>query len=355
MNKLIILEKLLLNHKDNVDLEDYILQKDIVNMSDYCKSSISQKFKKLENEGYIKVHSGKTKLYNSMSDGRAKIYVPTLKGIENGGLTSKFKKITGGPKDSSIFNRFGIGLADMHGKLHIKIPINHEPEDDGLVWKEPDTGLKGTQQYIRFIEKAGDRVTIEKFVGKEHKSIILKPRFIADFQDSPEDLINRFIDVAWAIWSDLEMKGYELAFPEGPEGEAKFTLRCPLFEEIGYTDSKNILIDYSQDVAELHPTTGSLKANKLMSELLLDSHTINNKFENNVVSEEEFIKGMDEIGEYTKMVDIIEKIYDKHERTEKKVDLIANSFNKLLEMINENSDQQKEYEPPEFKGGNIYG
>lgn len=332
---------------------------------DCSKSTISRRFKRLKDEGFIKEHLGKSKLLNQMSEGRPKVYIPTLKGINYGGLEGKFRQITGGSAEEGIFRRFNIGLADMHGKLHIKIPINSSPApEDDFVWKGPNKMRNGVKQYIRYMQKAGDRVTIEKFVGSKTTSITLKPRFISNFNDSPEDLIKRFIDVSWAIWSDLEMKGYELGFPEGPEGEAKFTLTCAAFEKIGYTESKNVIIDYSQGFAELHPKTGTLNANKLMAELLLDSNTIGKKFEKEIFSDKEAIQALDEVGEYSKMVESISRTREKVERNAEKTDLIAHhvgdlarSVNKLMNMLEGAQEQQQQQNnpPPPSAGGHMYG
>lgn len=320
---------------------------------------MSRRFKRLKDEGLIKEHRGKSRLLNQMSEGRPKVYIPTLKGIEHGGLQGKFRQITGGSAEEGIFRRFNIGLADMHGKLHIKIPINSSPApEDDFVWKGPNVLQNGVKQYIRYIQKAGDRISIEKFVGRNKSSIILKPRFISGFNDSPEDLIKRFIDVAWGIWTDLEMKGYRLAFPEGPEGEAKFTLTCAAFEKIGYTESKNITIDYSQGFAELHPKTGSLHANKLMAELLLDSNTIGKKFEKEIFTDEEAVQALDEVGEYSKMVESIKKTRERVERNAQKTDLIADhvgdlatSVNRLMDMLDRVQEERTPGKHLEDPGG----
>ena len=359
IEKLEILEELLLNHKENVDLDDYILQKDIVEKSRYSTTTICRRFNELKENNYIKEHTSKTKLYNSMSKGNGKIFVPTLKGIEHGGLEGKFHKITGGSAEESVFDRYGIGLCDMHGKLQIKIPIKSQPhEEDDFAWKGPNDKMQnGVKQYIRYCYKAGDQVSIEKFVHEYNgpKSIILKPRFISNYDDSPEDLIERFIDIAWAIWTDLKMKGYELSFPQGPEGEAKFTLSCPAFNDIGYTESNNVIIDYSKGEPELHPATGSLHANKIMAELLLDSKTISNKFEKQIFSEEEMMKGFDEIGEYSKMLDIVKKLDERHKKTEKKVGVIAKSFNKLMTMVESEEQPEPDFDVPDEPQGGMYG
>ena len=358
-----ILERLLQNHIDHQDLSNYILQKDIREAAGCGKSKASRKFKELKEEGMIKEHKGKSNILNSAGNGRCKIFIPTLKGIEHGGLQGKFRKITGGSAEESVFRRFDIGLADMHGKLHIKIPIKEIPEDDGLVWKGPNKLNNNVEQSIRYIEKAGDRVTIEKFEGPNSCSITLKPRFISSFQDSPEDLINRFVDVAWAIWQDLEKKGYRLAFPEGPKGEAKFTLKCQAFEKIGFTESKNVLIDYSSGEAELHPQTGDFRANKIMAELLLDSEIVSNKIEKDIFSEEEMVKGLDEIGEYSKMVQNVRETKKRIKKTENKTDTIAShvsdlaeAVNKMMNTIEEAAEPEEKPKIPETKPGDgMYG
>ena len=354
-----IIRDLLKNHADKVDVAEYTQQKNLANRYGVSEATVSRKIRKLVDKGLLKLHTGKSAITRGMLGGNPNIYIPTLIAIENGGLVTNFHQITGSPLDS-VIRTFGIGLADMHGKLHIRIPIKEAPEKDGLTWKGPVELNNGIKQYIRHIFHAGDRVSIEKFVGGKNPSIILKPHFLSQRGDTPEALINHFVEVAWAIWVDLEMAGYRLEFPEGPKGEAKFTLRCKAFEEIGYTESENILIDYSKGKAELHPTTGTLHGNRIMSDLLLSSPTIKAHIETDILSDEQKVRALDEIGELSKMVTAVNDTRNRVEQAETKIGVIAQSVSSLAKDINKfmgmlEGTQKEQPDKPHTDPGGMFG
>lgn len=358
----IILKELIKNHEDfSEDPQRYTRQVDISEKHDIPKSTLYYWFKKLEKKGLIKQHKGKTKDLASITCDNSKIYVLTQEGINHGGLGTEFEKITAGPKNSPL--KSSIYIADLHGDLSISFQVNEIPEDDGIVWKENPMN-NGVVQKIRTVFKGGDRITIELFEGKENHSIQLKPRIIAGREDTPESLLKAFREAAYAIRTDLELKGYRLGMGQ-EKGEGKFTIRSKILEDMGYLEGDNTLLDESQGVTEVHPRTGDIDSNKLMAELLTNYRTGPEELE--ILSDEKVVETLDELGEISKMVTSVKKFSNKlgpverkQERIErnqqiiaKNVKQLADDFNKLMDMLDQGQKQQKEYSPtkPEPQGG----
>lgn len=362
------LKELIKNHYDHPqDPSYYITQKKIAQDYDIPKSTVNYNFKKLKEKNLIRKHEGKTKELRRNTCDKSKVFILTKKGIEVGGLSREFEKITEGPNNSPL--KSTITLADLHGDLSISFQVNKVPEDDGLEWKVNQL-KNGVKQKIRTVYYGGDRISIELFEGKEKSRVVLKPRLIAGQHDTPESLLNAFREAAYGIRTDLEMAGYRLGLPE-EKGEGKFTLRSKVLSDIGYLESENTLFDQSQGMQEIHPRTGDIESNKLMTEIVTTHEMLEDRLD--PLPDSEKIKILDDIGELSKMVTSVKrfnnKLDEKLDPVEQRQDLLAKNqqviaqsvkqladdFNRFMEKIERPQTENMQPDIPEDPGGRMYG
>jgi DNA-binding Lrp family transcriptional regulator len=363
----ILLSEFLKNHKNYQDSPSkYIIPSNICDKYSIAPSTLSYRLDKMKEEGLIKVHSTKTeKARKTLCDSR-KIYIPTKQGVDHGGLGREFEEITEGPNDSTSHLNSSVSLADLHGDLSISFQVNDLPENDTITWKKVNELKNGVTHKMRTIFKAGDRISVELYEGTKTSKIVLKPRLLAGQQDTPESLLKAFRDAAYEIRSYLIEKGYSLGMGE-EKGEGKFTIRSKTLEGIGYLEGENTLFDRSQGMTELHPRTGDVESNKIMSELLTNYQANQQKLE--YLNQEDIVNTLDGMGEIAKMVNSVNDFNKKIEPVMKEqaeikknqkviaqsVKQLADDFNKLMNMV-QDGEEQPDYSPPDTDpGGHIYG
>lgn len=328
-----IIEELADNLEDHTNPHDYTLMADISRDYDLTQSALSQRFDRLEEKGYIELDHERSFSRTNLTFSRSKVYTPTKKGLEYGGIELDLRQNTGGPKITN--HDRPISVRDIHGDLYYRYEVLEQPNNDVIDWDQVNELNNGVIQKIKTIENETGKATIQMFKGPNSCSIIMNPKLLGNDVDELRESLKA---LSWAIYTDLKRYGYDIGMPE-QKGEAKWTavVNDPnnpddLPEKGEYN---NFLIDESRDEKELHPRTGDLDSNA------------------------EMIKMLEDTGELAKASRKIEKLEDKVEaqseilsRQSEALDKMAGYINNLLEALQ--GPEQPDIEPND-PGGRMYG
>lgn len=310
---------------------------DLSKKYDISPSALTQRFRKLERQGYITLDEDKTFDRTNYKFSRSKVYIPTQEGLDYGGINLVLSQFTGGPKRSN--RRKGpISVRDIHGDLYYRYEVLEQPDNDLIDWDYVNPMKHGVKQYIKKIEHEGSgSATVQMFKGPHSCSILMNPKLLGSDVD---ELKKSLKALSWAIYQDLKRYGYKVGMPE-QKGQAKWTAvvndpHDP--DDLPDTgEYENFMIDKSRGEKEIHPRTGDIESNA------------------------EMIKMLEDTGELAKASRKIDKLEDKVETQSKILNRQSEALTKMAENINNLVDAIGSVQQPDYElndpgpGGIQYG
>ncbi len=258
-------------------LSDLVISKDLKNKFGYnSKGSVTYQTKKLREQGLIKeIEEISAKKGSGKS--RSKVFVLTDKGIKR---LEKFELSTQGDEKQAKIDEFEgdrqggpaedlIEVLDMHSDFCYKYNVEKFPDDDIIRWPAERTEEKenGTVIKRKTIERDGNKAVLERFEGKENKTITLKPKLMVN---NVYELIRRVERLAWTWYENFKSMGYTISRPTF-QGRGKIStiiknaddLERPINSKFAHTDSTPVK-------NTLHPDMDSIEENAEFIEVFAD-------------------------------------------------------------------------------------